>query len=149
MNFSLDLLLVILLAFGSFFAFLGAFALIKLSSFLRLVHPRGVFPRTYGPHVIPEEVIGSVVAFLAVYFICYATGTIVLMGLGLDFLTSASGAASALSNVGPGLGDMIGPAGTFGPLPATAKWVLSWLMLLGRLEVFTVLVLFLPRFWRG
>lgn len=130
------------------FRFEVTFVMLR-AHFLRLVHPRGVFPRTYGPHVIPEEVIGSVVAFLAVYFICYATGTIVLMGLGLDFLTSASGAASALSNVGPGLGDVIGPAGTFGPLPATAKWVLSSLMLLGRLEVFTVLVLFLPRFWRG
>lgn len=130
------------------FRFEVTFVMLR-AHFLRLIHPRGVFPRTYGPHVIPEEVIGSVVAFLAVYFICYATGTIVLMGLGLDFLTSASGAASALSNVGPGLGDIIGPAGTFGPLPAPAKWVLSLLMLLGRLELFTVLVLFLPRFWRG
>ncbi len=130
------------------FRFEVTFVMLR-AHFLRLIYPRGVFPRTYGSHVIPDEVVGSVVAFLAVYFICYATGTVILMGLGLDFLTSASGAASALSNVGPGLGDIIGPAGTFGPLPDTAKWALSFLMLLGRLELFTVLVLFLPRFWRG
>ncbi|MEN1944077.1 TrkH family potassium uptake protein [Luteimonas sp. MJ293] len=130
------------------FRFEVTFVMLR-AHFLRLIYPRGVFPRTYGSHVIPDEVIGSVIAFLAVYFLCYATGTVVLMGLGLDFLTSASGAASALSNVGPGLGDTIGPAGTFGPLPDTAKWALSLLMLLGRLELFTVLVLFLPRFWRG
>ena len=61
--------------------------------------------------------------------------------------TSASGAATALSNVGPGLGETIGPAGTFASLPSAAKWVLSFAMLLGRLELFTVLIIFLPRFW--
>jgi trk system potassium uptake protein TrkH len=71
------------------------------------------------------------------------------MGFGLDFLTSASGAATAVANVGPGLGDTIGPAGNFGPLPDGAKWLLSLGMLLGRLELFTVLILFVPRFWRG
>ena len=75
--------------------------------------------------------------------------TIALMAMGLDFLTSASGAATALSNVGPGLGDTIGPAGTFEPLPGMAKWLLSFGMLLGRLELFTLLVLFIPRFWRS
>ncbi len=64
-------------------------------------------------------------------------------------MTSVSGALTALANVGPGLGDVIGPQGSFAPLPAAAKWVLSAAMLLGRLEFFTVLVLFTPRFWRG
>ncbi len=64
-------------------------------------------------------------------------------------MTSVSGALTALANVGPGLGDVIGPQGSFAALPATAKWVLSAAMLLGRLEFFTVLVLFTPRFWRG
>jgi trk system potassium uptake protein TrkH len=68
--------------------------------------------------------------------------------LGLDFLTAASGAATAISNVGPGLGPRIGPAGTFATLPDAAKWLLSFGMLLGRLELFTVLVLLLPSFWR-
>jgi trk system potassium uptake protein TrkH len=67
---------------------------------------------------------------------------------GLDFLTAVSGAATSIANVGPGLGDIIGPTGTFEPLPDAAKWLLSAGMLLGRLELFTVLVLFLPSFWR-
>lgn len=117
--------------------------------FLRLLYPNGVFPRSYDGKPLSDEVIGSVVAFLTVFLVCYAVITVVLLGLGLDFLTSASGAATALSNVGPGLGETIGPAGTFASLPSAAKWVLSFAMLLGRLELFTVLIIFLPRFWRG
>lgn len=117
--------------------------------FLRLLYPRGVFPRSYGERLLDDEIIGSVVAFFAVFFVCYAVLTIALMAHDLDFLTSASGAATALANVGPGLGDIIGPAGTFSSLPDGAKWLLSFGMLLGRLELFTVLVLFIPRFWRG
>ncbi len=119
------------------------------SHFLRLLYPNGVFPRAYGQKKLDDDIIGSVVAFFAVFFCCYATLTILMMALGLDFLTSASGAATALSNVGPGLGEIIGPAGTFGPLPDSAKILLCFAMLLGRLELFTVLVLFIPRFWRG
>ena len=117
--------------------------------FMRLLYPRGVFPTTYGEKLIDDEVIGSVVAFFSVFFISYSSLTIALMALDLDFLTSASGAVTALSNVGPGLGPIIGPAGNFSTLPDTAKWLLSFAMMLGRLELFTVLVLFLPRFWRG
>ena len=67
---------------------------------------------------------------------------------GLDFTTSVSGAATSISNVGPGLGDMIGPNGNFSSLPAISKWILSFGMILGRLELFAILVLFLPSFWR-
>ena len=119
------------------------------SQFLRLLFPRGVFSRSYSGRLLPDDVIGSVVVFFSLYFICYGALTIALMALDLDFLTSASAAVSALSNVGPGLGEVIGPAGTFAPLPNTAKWLLSFAMLLGRLELFTVLILFFPRFWRG
>jgi trk system potassium uptake protein TrkH len=117
--------------------------------FLRLLYPSGVFPRIYGQRKLNDEVVGSVVAFFAVFFCCYAVLTIALMAYGLDFLTSASGAATALANVGPGLGEIIGPAGNFGTLPDGAKWLLSLGMMLGRLELFTVLVLLIPRFWRG
>lgn len=117
--------------------------------FLRLVFPRGVFPRTYAGRMLPDEVVGSVVVFFSLYFVCYGLLTIALMALDLDFPTSASAAVTALSNVGPGIGDVIGPAGNFAPLPDTAKWLLSFAMLLGRLELFTVLVLFMPAFWRG
>jgi trk system potassium uptake protein TrkH len=69
--------------------------------------------------------------------------------LGLDYMTAVTGAATAISNVGPGMGSIIGPTGTFAPLPDAAKWLLSAGMLFGRLEIFTVLVLFLPSFWRN
>lgn len=116
---------------------------------MRLIHPRGVFPRTYGGRVLPDEIISSVVVFLAFFMICYSALTVALMAFDLDFLTSASAAATSLANVGPGLGPIIGPAGNFSTLPDGAKWLLSFGMLLGRLELFTVLVLFVPRFWRG
>lgn len=117
--------------------------------FLHLLYPRGVFTRTYAGRPLPDDVIGSVVVYFSLYFICYGALTIALMGLDLDFLTSASAAVSALSNIGPGLGPIIGPAGNFSTLPDAAKWLLCFAMLLGRLELFTVLVLFMPQFWRG
>ncbi|MEE8203174.1 MAG: potassium transporter TrkG, partial [Alphaproteobacteria bacterium] len=83
------------------------------------------------------------------FLVSFGVVAVTLATLGLDFITSVSAAATALANVGPGLGELIGPAGTFAPLPDAAKWVLSAAMLLGRLELFTVLVLFTARFWRG
>ncbi|WP_372424612.1 TrkH family potassium uptake protein [Salinarimonas chemoclinalis] len=119
------------------------------SHFLHLIYPRGVFPRTYAKRPLPDDVVASVVVFFSLFFVCYSIITIVLMAFDLDFLTSASAAVSALSNVGPGLGPIIGPAGNFSSLPDPVKWVLAFAMLLGRLELFTVLILFMPRFWRG
>ncbi len=117
--------------------------------FKRLVQPHGVFFPYYNKRPIPESVSASVMGFFFLFvasFIALATG----LGLfGLDFVTAVSGAASAIANVGPGLGEIIGPAGTFKPLPDGAKWLLSAGMLLGRLELFTVLVLLSPVFWRG
>ena len=123
-------------------------AIMLKTHFLRLIYPNGVFPRVYGDRVLDDEVIGSVVAFFTVFFLCFFVLTVLLMAFGLDFLTSASGAATALANVGPGLGEIIGPTNSFAPLPDGAKWLLSLGMLLGRLELFTVLILFVPRFWR-
>ena len=74
--------------------------------------------------------------------------SLLLAAMDLDFVTAVSGAATALGNVGPGLGPIIGPAGSFQPLPDAAKWLLAFAMVLGRLELFTFLVLFTPRFWR-
>jgi trk system potassium uptake protein len=123
-------------------------AIMLRAHFQSLIHPHGVFPRKYGGRVLPDEVVGSVVVFFSLYFMCYSALMIALMALDLDFLTSASASVSALSNVGPGLGASIGPAGNFASLPALAKWLLCFAMLLGRLELFTVLILFYPRFWR-
>lgn len=124
-------------------------ALMLRAHFLRLLYPRGVFPRSYGGRPLPDDVVGSVVVFFALYFLCYGALTILLMAMELDFLTSASAAVSMLSNVGPGLGTQIGPAGNYAAMPVPAKWLLCFAMLLGRLELFTVLILFMPRFWRG
>ena len=117
--------------------------------FFHLLHPKGVFPRLYAGRSLPGDVVDSVVVFFSLYLVAYSLLTVALMALDLDFVTSISASVTALSNVGPGLGPIIGPAGNFLPLPDTAKWLLSFGMLLGRLELFTVLVLLMPRFWRG
>ena len=114
----------------------------------RLLQPRGIFPRTYNREPLSEEVMLSVLGFTGMYMATF----LVLSGLvaltGLDFVTSISGVAQAMGNVGPGLGPIIGPAGNFSSLSDTAKWLLSLAMLVGRLELFTVYVLLVPRFWR-
>ncbi|MBU2582893.1 MAG: TrkH family potassium uptake protein [Alphaproteobacteria bacterium] len=116
--------------------------------FLSLMTPHRVSPLRYNGRRLPGDVPFSVIAFLAVYMATVAFFTLLLAGLGIDLITSLSAAATAVSNVGPGLGDTIGPVGSFAPLPDAAKWALSAAMLLGRLELFTVLVLMRPEFWR-
>ncbi len=91
----------------------------------------------------------SVMGFFFLFVACYAILATGLGLFGLDFVTAVSGAATAIANVGPGLGETIGPSGNFKSLPDQAKWLLSAGMLLGRLELFTVLVLFSRAFWRG
>jgi trk system potassium uptake protein TrkH len=119
------------------------------SHFLHLISPSRVVTLTYNGRRLPADVPFSVVAFLAIYFAVVGLFAVIYAGLGLDFVTSLSASATALGNVGPGLGDIIGPAGNFVPLPDAAKWALSFQMMLGRLELFTVLVLFRPEFWRS
>ncbi|MEC8165597.1 MAG: potassium transporter TrkG, partial [Pseudomonadota bacterium] len=114
----------------------------------RLLEPHGVYLAYYNRKPIPEEVSASVMAFFFLYVLSYAVIAIALGLIGVDFLTAASGAATAISNVGPGLGPTIGPSGTFATLSDGAKWILSAGMRLGRLELFTVVVLLLPSFWR-
>jgi trk system potassium uptake protein TrkH len=115
----------------------------------RLLEPHGVFISYYNGKPIPYSVGDSVMGFFFLYALCFAAIAIGLGFLGLDFVTAASGAATAISNVGPGLGAIIGPSGNFAELPDAAKWLLSLGMLLGRLELFTVLVMLAPSFWRS
>ena len=115
----------------------------------QLLLPHGVFIPYFNKRPIDETVAASVMGFFYLYALTVCLLAIALAALGLDFITAMSGAASAVSNVGPGLGPIIGPAGTYALLPDTAKWLLALGMLLGRLELFTVLVLILPGFWRG
>jgi trk system potassium uptake protein TrkH len=114
-----------------------------------LVHPRGVFTVRYNGRAVPDEVLRSVLGFAFFFFLTIAALALGLALLGLDPLTSLSGAVSAVTNVGPGLGERIGPAGNFQSLPDAGKWLLGIGMLLGRLEIMTVIVLLTPAFWRG
>jgi trk system potassium uptake protein TrkH len=108
-----------------------------------------VFIAYYNRKPIPESVEESVMSFFFLFMMIFALLACGLGLMGLDFVTATSGAATAIANVGPGLGEVIGPAGTFASLPDQAKWLLSLGMLLGRLEIFTVLILLAPSFWRG
>jgi len=114
-----------------------------------LLQPHGVFIPYYNNRPIADEVITSVLSFFFMWFLAFSVLALGLGFLGLDFLTAFSSAATAIANVGPALGPVTGPAATFQELPDAAKWLLSFGMLLGRLELFTVIVLFTRSFWRG
>ena len=115
----------------------------------RIRTPHGVFTPRFAGRPVDAEVLNSVMSFF-VMFVVTLGGLSVLLGLaGLDFTTALSGAATALANVGPGLGDVIGPAGNFAPLNDTAKWILTAAMLIGRLELLVVYVIFTLNFWRS
>ena len=96
-----------------------------------------------------DKFIASIISFIYFYFIIFFLLAALLSLTGLDFITSISGAATSISNVGPGLGPTIGPNGDFSTLPDISKWILTIGMILGRLELFAILVLFLPSFWRN
>jgi trk system potassium uptake protein TrkH len=103
----------------------------------------------YNNQKISDEFIKSVIIFIFTFLFIFLIVAMLLSISGLDFITSISGAASSISNVGPGLGDVIGPNGNYKNIPDLSKWILSAGMLLGRLELFAVLVLFFPSFWRN
>ena len=114
----------------------------------KLLHPHGVFVATFNNKSIKEEAFNSVMGFFFLYIVLFSLVAAFLGFLGIDFLTSISASASAISNVGPGLGEIIGPSGSYNSLPMLAKWVLSFTMIIGRLEIFTFLVLFSTSFWK-
>ena len=115
----------------------------------KLVYPRGIFSIKYNNEKISNNFIYSIITFIFLYFFIFFVLATLLSINGLDFVTAISGSASAISNVGPGLGDVIGPNGNFSDLPNFSKLSLSFGMLLGRLELFAVLVLFFPSFWKN
>jgi trk system potassium uptake protein TrkH len=114
----------------------------------KLISPNSVVILNYNNQKIEENFINSVIIFIFSYLFLFLIISILLSITGLDFLSAVSGAATSISNVGPGLGEMIGPNGNFSEVSNISKWILSFSMLLGRLEIFAVLVLFLPSFWR-
>lgn len=115
---------------------------------MKLIHPSGVFVQRYNQRPVNDDIVRSVVAFGLMFFITIIAIAGGLSAMGLDPITSISGAVTAVANVGPGMGSVIGPTGNFAPLPDAAKWLLSLGMLMGRLEILTLLVLFFPAFWR-
>tara|TARA_B100000963_G_scaffold358928_1_gene384823 strand:- start:1686 stop:3134 length:1449 start_codon:yes stop_codon:yes gene_type:complete len=115
----------------------------------KLIRPNSVIITKYNNQKISDDFIKSVIIFIFTFLFIFLVIAMLLSISGLDFITSISGAASAISNVGPGLGDIIGPNGNYKAIPDVSKWILSAGMLLGRLELFAVLVLFFPSFWRN
>jgi len=114
----------------------------------KIIYPRGVFKIKYGKNNINDKFMASVISFIYLYVIIFFIISALLSLSGLDFITSISGAATSISNVGPGLGEIIGPDGNFAQLSDSSKWILSLGMILGRLELFAILILFIPSFWR-
>jgi trk system potassium uptake protein TrkH len=117
--------------------------------FKTLLYPNGVFALTYQEKNIDNAAVLAVLVFLSLYVLLNAILTLALTLVGLDFYTAISGAATAIANVGPGIGSVIGPVGNFSSLPDSALWLLSFGMLMGRLEILTVAVLFSPQFWKN
>ncbi|PAU54892.1 potassium transporter TrkH [Pseudomonas sp. PIC25] len=129
------------------FRFQVAYALLR-ANLQQLVHPRAVIKQQYNGHNLDEEIVRSILTFSFFFTITIGALALALALLGLDMMTALTSAATAVCNVGPGLGPIVGPAGNFSSLPDAAKWLLSAGMLLGRLEIITVLVLMTPAFWR-
>ena len=114
----------------------------------KIIYPHGIFNLKYGKQNINNKFMSSVISFIYLYIVIFFIVTALLSVSGLDLITSISAAATSISNVGPGLGDDIGPNGNFSSLSDYSKWILSFAMILGRLELFAILVLFIPSFWR-
>ena len=114
----------------------------------KIIYPRGIFIIKYENNNVDDKFLASIISFIYLYIIIFFILTALLTLTGLDFITSISGAATSISNVGPGLGSLIGPNGNFSQLPEISKWILSLGMILGRLELFAILTLLLPSFWR-
>jgi trk system potassium uptake protein TrkH len=115
----------------------------------RLIHPNGVFIPHYNGKPMPDDVPTSVMGFFCLFISTFAVLALILGACGLDLVTAITASATAVANVGPGLGEIVGPSGNFQSLPDSAKWAMAIGMLLGRLELFSVLVLCIPSFWRN
>lgn len=125
-------------------------SLLIKNSFLemrRSIHPNAILPAKYNGKSVSQDIVYKVMAFFLVYILVFASGVMVLTAMGIDFDTSIGASAACLGNIGPGIGK-VGPVSNYLFLPDGAKWVLSFLMVLGRLELFTVLMLFSRHFWR-
>jgi trk system potassium uptake protein TrkH len=112
-----------------------------------LIHPRAVLSIKIGGRSVPEDVMRSVLGFMALYMGLFGLSSVLLAGMGVDFVTAFGAVAATIGNIGPGFG-MVGPVENYAHLPCLGKWLLIWCMLLGRLEIYTMLILLVPEFWR-
>lgn len=113
----------------------------------RLLHPHSVTSVKIAGKTVSDDIMGSILAFLALYMALFVLCTMVLAGMGVDFVTALSAVAATIGNIGPGLG-AVGPVENYADIPYMGKWLLSWCMLLGRLEIYTVIIFLVPEFWR-
>ena len=113
----------------------------------KLIHPRSVSHVKINNTIVSEELLRTIMGFLALYLLVFVIATILLAAMGVDLLTAVGATASCIGNIGPGFGS-VGPAENFAHLPAAGKWLLSWCMLAGRLEIYTVIILLVPEFWK-
>ncbi len=119
----------------------------SFKEFKRLIHPHAVIPVRLNHKALKPEILRNVLAFIVVYIMTFAVGTIIMTFFGLDFDSAMGSVIATLGNIGPGIGS-VGPANNFSAIPDAGKWFLSFLMLIGRLELFTVLIIFTPLFWK-
>lgn len=156
-NFSVMLFLYLTFVGGCSGSTTGGFKVFRLqiavmlmkNQMKALLHPRGVFVHTYADKNVPNDVIRSVVTFAFYFFASICALALALSFMNLDFLTAFSASATAISNVGPGLGNIVGPSGNYSSLPDAAKLLLGLGMILGRLEIITFMILFTKAFWRS
>ena len=115
----------------------------------RQIHPKAILPVRFNGKSVHPDVVSKILAFFLIFILLFVGGSFVMSLMGLDFMTAMGSVAATLGNIGPGIGD-VGPSNiqNFAAIPHAGKWFLSFLMLLGRLELFTVLMLFTPFFWR-
>jgi len=113
----------------------------------RLIHPHAVLPLRFNHKAVTQDITFNVLAFMILYIMVFAIGSVIMSYIGVDFITAVGSVATSMGNIGPGIGS-VGPVNNFAHIPIEGKWWLSFLMLLGRLELFTVLILFMPYFWR-
>lgn len=118
-----------------------------LNEIKRLLHPQAILPVRVGDMAIPREIVTNITGFFLLYITLFILGIVVMSSMGLDFESSLGSVAASINNIGPGLGS-VGPTDNYAHIPTTGKWFLSFLMLVGRLEVFTVIILFTPIFWK-
>jgi len=155
-TFSKAILFVLLLLGGCAGSTAGGFKIIRSlilfklirREFLKLLHPRAIIHIKVGNRAIPGDVLASISSFAALYFLIFILGTLLISLEGIDLVSASSAAASALGNVGPGF-NFVGPTQTYSSFSAQSKLLLTGLMLLGRLELFTVILLFSPTFWKS